>query len=317
MLGASYYVFSQAVAGGEHVVVPNIINLPYKEAAARLADAGLMPGETTPTRNDQVPELHVIYQRPEAGRTVRAGRKVAMSISTGPAREACPDFTGQSMAKVEQRLAKKRFRLGAVARLPHRLPRHTVISQDPPPGLEILDDAEINFLVSDGSASGAVMPNIVGMRESEARNLLAPLGVEAVRSEVERSDADFGRVLSQQPAPGAELYRGQQAHYVVRAGAPDEDPSGKSRAEFEYRIPPSVGEASVRVDFIDNAGNRESRRPRDADEDGLFEGGDPLPIGFNYEEEATVEVYLDGRKARTYYFQEGQEPVIRDHDIAL
>ena len=68
MGGAGYYVFTQAIAGEESVVVPNIVKLPITEASYRLAEQGLEIGKQTEVYSEEVKPYHVIAQRPAAGR---------------------------------------------------------------------------------------------------------------------------------------------------------------------------------------------------------------------------------------------------------
>src|SRR5690606_31367022 len=90
MAGAGLYVFNHAVAGDEPVTVPNVTGMSYAQAMGQLTDAGLTMTPSTPMESDRVPEGHIISQRPEPGRVIRAGRPVHTTVSRGQVSHQAP-----------------------------------------------------------------------------------------------------------------------------------------------------------------------------------------------------------------------------------
>ena len=250
MAAAGFYVFSQAVAGGEYVTVPNIVNLPILEASSRLGEAGLEVGRQTARPSDQVPAYHVIAQRPEAGRVVRVGRKVFPIVSQGEDVVTAPNLVGKSLDQVESTWAQG-FRLGTTARLAHSAPRDQVIGQDPGPGRPMTRGAEISLLVSDGSSQDYQMPDLVGMRVEEAMRRLASLPINAVPNRVDRPEAEFDVVLAQRPMPGAILHEGDDVSYDIRVSGQVELPRARRKVEVVYEVPDSWFDREVRIEVVD------------------------------------------------------------------
>ena len=85
MLGAAYFVFTNAVQGGELISVPDITGKSITEASNILTQAGLELGSQNQVVNKKVPEYHVIVQRPTPNTVVRQGRKVNLTVSQGRA----------------------------------------------------------------------------------------------------------------------------------------------------------------------------------------------------------------------------------------
>jgi len=70
MVASAFLVFNEAVKGGGYVTVPSITGLPVTQAANVLAESGLELGSQSQVKSNQVPEYHVMLQRPEAQKTV-------------------------------------------------------------------------------------------------------------------------------------------------------------------------------------------------------------------------------------------------------
>lgn len=313
MAAAGYYVFNRAVAGGDYVQVPNIVGLPITAAAYRLAEAGLELGRPEEVASDQAPEFHVIAQRPPAGKVIRSGRKVHPVVSVSPDYLKAPNLIGKTRDEAREAIRQAFFVEGTIARIPHSAPKGTVVAQEPPPGRPLARDATINLLLSDGSASGTLlMPSIIGKSIEEAAQLLAAAGVTATVLRVERPDALFDVVLDQEPGPGSLIRAGDKVSYSVRAAVP------RQKREVLYTLPDAPAQREVRVDFIDKDGVRQTAFPQPRDYvDGAppkFDPGTRIPITVSFEDEVTVEIFLDGRRTRSYYFQSEGEPIVRDYD---
>lgn len=321
MAGAGYYVFHKAVVGGEYVIVPNIVNLPITEASALLWEHHLDIGRQREMPSDQVPEYHVIAQRPEAGRVVRAGQKVFPTVSQGVEALKAPNLVGKTLDEVETTFAEG-FRRGTTAVMTHSAPRNTVIAQDPAPGRPIARAGEIHLLVSDGATRGALtMPDLVGLPVQEAVRILAPLRVNAVANRVDQPSAAFDTVLAQTPPPGTVVHEGMNVMYDVRASGQVELPDAWRKVVVEYTVPEGWFEREVRIDVMDRGGRRMIVFPKQSDyEAGVrakVQPGKTIRQPLSFRDEITVEVYVDGVKARTYQFQGDLPPVVTDHDNSM
>lgn len=315
MAGAGYYVFTEGLAGGQHVTVPNVVNLSITDANLRLAEQGLDLGKQTLVPHATVPKYHVITQRPPAGRVVRTGRKVYPIVSMGTDHMSAPSYLQMSLEGAQREIAQSQFRLGTVARVPHSAPRDTVLAQDPPPGEGIAAQGSLHLLVSAGlERPTAFMPNIRGLAVSEALRVLAPYGVNAVANPVDTPGAAVDTVLDQHPQPDTLLYAGQVVTYDVRlssGAAPVEEV--RHQGEVRHVMPYDWYDRDVRVEVLDARGNRQVRwtKPPLFDERAraTYITGSALRVPVGYSGEARVEVFVDGQQVAAYALRGGADPV--------
>ena len=317
MAAAGLYVFNTAVAGGEYVTVPNITHLSVTQASFELGKIGLAMGRHTPMFSDQVPPYHVISQRPEPGAVVRAGREITATVSQGAEVQETPVFVGKPLGEVESALAPG-VRLGSKARIQHHAPRDQVIGQDPPPGRPLRAGREVHLLLSKGPTRSLItMPDIVGLPVDDAMKLLAPLDVSVVANRVDNPNARVDRVLAQTPPPGTMLQQGDPVTYDVRASAQLSLPDSRRKVEIAYTVPGSWFPREVRIDVIDRYGIRQTVFPSEeqyrAGERPRFQPDTTIRQTLSFVGELTVEVYVDGERTRTYYYEGDNPPVITDH----
>lgn len=174
MVGAGYYVYTQALSGGKYVTVPKITDIPVMEASKKLFEVGLELGPYIPVVHDSIPKYYVISQKPEAGKVVRLGRKVFPVVSAGPPSEKVPDLRGKTLEEAQKIIeSNSRFKLGNIARITREEPPETVISQDPSPDTEVTQGTLINLLISAGTqVETLIMPNVIGKNDSGSRRII-------------------------------------------------------------------------------------------------------------------------------------------------
>ena len=322
MAGAGYYVYDQALRGGDHVEVPDVVLRPITDASYRLAERGLEVGERKQVADERVPKSYVIAQRPLPGKVVRTGRKVNLTVSAGTESLAPPNLLGKILRDVEQSLKRTSFSLGVVSRVAHAAPRDTVLAQDPAPNRLMPNDAAIHLLVSDGGGQGAgpfIMPDLMDKPVEEVLRILAPYGVRPYPNPVEQTDAPFDIVLEQQPPAGSLIREGDAVFYTVRTSGAYALPDAKRTVQVQYTVPISWFEREVRIDTIDRNGIREVAFPREEH----YVNGQPPKYGAGYvivfsatfTASMTVEIYLDGQLAQTYYYEGEADPVITQYNI--
>lgn len=89
----------------------------------------------------------------------------------------------------------------------------TIVQQRPPPGAA-LSSKEVRVIVAK-AAEEAVVPDVVGMTEDEARGAVTASGLELADPQKEASDRPKGTVLRQIPAAGEKAKRGSIVRIVV------------------------------------------------------------------------------------------------------
>lgn len=314
MAGAGYYVFSEGLAGGQHVTVPNLVSQSITDATLRLGELGLDMGKQTLVPHATVPKYHVIAQRPAAGRVVRTGRKVYPIVSMGTNYLSAPNYLQKSLESAQREITQSQFRLGTVARIPNAAPRDAVLAQDPPPDQPIPNEGTIHLLVSAGQdKSSAFMPTIRGLAVAEALRVLAPYGVTMVPNVVDTAGAALDVVLDQRPQPDTLIYEGQVVTYDVKTSGDVVLPESRFAGEVSHLVPYDWYDRDVRVEMVDYQGNREVRftKPPLMDDAAraTYVAGSRIRVPVSYVGEATVEVIMDGSVVAAYQLKAGADPV--------
>jgi len=317
MAGAGYYVYTYALDGGRHVVVPQINDLPITDASFLIAERGLelaTPPQRVP--HATVPKYHVISQRPEAGQVVRGGRKVYVTVSMGADFFNAPDLLNKSLEEARSAIEQAGFRIGSVARVAHSSVRDTVISQDPPPGRSIPSQGSVSLLVSQGAVSqGFLMPDIRGREVQEVLRIMEPYNVVLIPNEVDIPGAREDQVLDQHPPPDTLIYAGDTISYDVKASGSVELPDTRFAGQVSHLMPYDWYDKHVRVEVIDRRGNRQvvfTKQPTfDDDSRAQFVAGTTITVPVNYIGDTTIEFYVNGQMIESYLLKDGDAPLPR------
>lgn len=313
---AAYFVFNQAVKGGGYIVVPDVVGLPLNKASNVLAEAGLETGKQRQVVSDRFPEYHVLLQRPAASKVVRSGRKIQLTISAGTQYEQAPYLVGRNLEAAKQNLEGTRMILGSIARIPNESIRGLVLGQDPAAGQDVPVGGEIHLLVSDGPLVQPVfMPDLVGKTIDEALSLLAEFDVPAIPYHVNTPGVEYDVVLAQSPKSGTLLHEEDPISFDVRLLETTKLPNVRRKVALEYTVPATSMNPQVRVDILDQNGDRTTVYPRPAD----YRNGVPprlrprskITIPFSYLDVATVEFYVDGVPQSSYYYEGNADPVVQ------
>lgn len=318
MAATGYFVYMEALSGGQHVTVPNIENMAVSEASMILAERGLEMGKQTPVPHQSAPKYTVVAQRPSPGRVVRTGRKVYPTVSMGADFLTAPSLIGQHLEEARAIIRKdgSRYQIDTVARIPHASPRDTVLAQDPPAGRSIPSQGKLHLLVSGGQREqGRFMPDIRGMRVDRMLERMAPFGVTLVAQEVNIPGAKADEVFDQDPPPDTLIYQGQLVTYMIKAEDETPEPATTYKGEVAHVMNYDWFDRNVRIDLIDSSGRKQTLWETSAAFDEVSKSrraaGSTIRIPITYAQEATVEVYEDNKRVARYFLAEGNPPVSR------
>ena len=131
-----------------------------------------------------LPEGRVLAQSPEPGTRARKKQVLLLQVSKGGELHAVPDLRGQSLARARSVIAEQGFALGDVIKIQDGgQPAGAVIAQSPAAPANIPMARRIDLLVREGGsdeAEGATVtvPNVNGLMEREARDLLEGSGIK-------------------------------------------------------------------------------------------------------------------------------------------
>jgi serine/threonine-protein kinase len=161
----------------------------------------------------------VLQSDPLAGRQVRRGSTVTLTVSKGPERYAVPQVTGRTQADAEQRIVDQKLTVGPVSKaFSETVPDGQVISTSPVADTSVKRGSEVALVISKGREP-IVLADWTGQPVDKAVAALTEgklLKVDATKhdwSDTVPKDA----VISQSPATGT-LFQGDLVTLVVSKG---------------------------------------------------------------------------------------------------
>lgn len=206
------------LVGGRQVDVPDVRGLSEEKATETLRHSGLKCKRLAEDYSNDYPESTVFIQDPQAGRTVKQGRKVFLTLSKGMELREVPLCSGKSLRAATMFLEKAGFVVGPVASASKSgsYP-DDVLSTDPPPGSQAIRGSVVNVLVSTGEPKTRyLLPDLKGKYYLQARFQIERLGLVVNESGSERDLASLAsRVIMQQPPPGFIVARGDTVTLMV------------------------------------------------------------------------------------------------------
>ena len=187
---------ASALLGPQEVDVPELEGVSEAIAERRAVDAGLEFVVDGHERHADVPEGNVISQSPEDGVLVE-GEPIKVIISAGLPRERVPDLVGKPFTAAEKKLEAKNLVLDLDREFSLE-PQGTVIEQSRRAGTKVEWHTTVSLVVSKGPQDIEV-PDVVGMKEAKAKQILEDAGFKVAPLSVYDEDVPVGRVVYTSP----------------------------------------------------------------------------------------------------------------------
>lgn len=162
----------------EGVTVPDISQVSLEEAQQRLTSYGLRYEVADRRSNSAYPADYVIDQTPAAAKLVKPGRKVYLTVNTeaNPTVQV-PDVVDLSLRNARIQLENYGLEIGTISYESSRF-KNTVLRQSVDAEQVVPQGTVVDLAVSDGLGEKMVeVPNIVGLRLSEAQRKLQEAGI--------------------------------------------------------------------------------------------------------------------------------------------
>ena len=171
-------------------------------------------------------------QSPVAGRTVREGQSVTLTVSLGIQYVTVPDLTNYVQADGEQQLKDLGVSVLVTQAVDETVAAGSIIRTDPAAGSQVPAGTTVVVYVSRPQvATTTKVPSLVGMNVNDARTLLVQNKLGLGSQSTEYSDQPEGTIISQNPGAGASIKLNSRVSVVVSAGpepAPEPETSSSS-----------------------------------------------------------------------------------------
>ena len=213
--------------------VPNVVGQDEADAQKTLEDAGFKV-ESTAVYSSQ-PQGEVVATTPEAGTQAAKGSTVTIQVSKGEEKVSVPDVRGTDENTAKNTLSGAGLNVTVTTDYSDSVAQGNVISQDPSGGTKVDAGTNVNIVVSLGSRPVSV-PSVVGVSESNARQLIASAGLSVGTVTYREDSAPAGQVISCDPGVGTSVSRGTTVNLVVSQG------QSSSGGETDEPDEPDTGE---------------------------------------------------------------------------
>jgi len=199
---AFYTVFFST---SDEITMPLLRNMSLLDAEREARRLGLTVKSESVVSS--LPQWQVVAQSPEAGVKVRSDRTIILKVSRGGVRRSIPDVRKLAASEAQNVLQEQGFEIGDIIYIKDESrPGGTVIAHSPSGPANIPSDKKVDLLVSQGGAGAdgrLVVPDVAGMPERRARDLLSASGFKVAAVDVQYSPNDNdGHVIGTRPTGG-------------------------------------------------------------------------------------------------------------------
>lgn len=248
--------FLISVKGAEKTLMPDVQRKDIVSALIQLQDKELFPKIQVRYSSDYEKGI-IIEQKPIAGSTVKAGRRIDLVVSKGPIIDRVGDYIGQQLDELKIHLqtlfASHRTVLKIKEPVMHKFDSSalgTILAQKPEAGTGISSVTELELVVSRGPRGEFIeVDDFVGLNFIDVISELSSLNIPFVFRIKKRAEGEeAGNVVSQSPDPGSELPYGS----VLQLGMtrPERLQSGKIFGVFDYVLPDYPIMIDIRLESV-------------------------------------------------------------------
>jgi beta-lactam-binding protein with PASTA domain/predicted Ser/Thr protein kinase len=202
--------------GPASVTVPRVIGLSLAEATTELTNAGLKIGTTTQTEGEADQIGKVVSSDPEPGTKVDGASTVNIAIGSQATTVPVPTVVGQSADDAQRTLEEAGFTVSKET-VDGGGDDGSVVGTSPGAGSQAKKGSEVTLQISNGNNGKRPVPNVTGLEQKVAEQLLGAAGftrVQTSKQAVLQPQFD-GRVIGQDPAAGQGADTGDQVRLLI------------------------------------------------------------------------------------------------------
>jgi eukaryotic-like serine/threonine-protein kinase len=257
LLAVLLYLILSGVLATEKREVPRVTGKQLVEARAVLERAGF--DVQTERVQSRQPFDQVVDQDPNGGEEADEGSTVTLEVSGGPGEVLVPAVEHLTEVQAVRELHQAGLEVTTDPEFSDTVKKGMAIRTFPPEGTEVTRGTRVRLLVSQGPEQVTV-PDVTGLTRDSAEGRLRDERLE-VAVEEQESDEPEGDVISQSPAGGTRVSRGDTVTIVVSTGRP------------QVSVPDVVGmteeRASARLGSAGLTVSRQERTVTDPTQDGV------------------------------------------------
>ncbi len=196
---------------GSEVTVPTLVGMTVQEGNQLLGRSELRLKVESHRFHESVQSDRIISQTPSPGSTLKKNRNVRIVVSLGAKKVQVSDFRGESLRSTQIALLRRGLSVGITSGVhSETVEKDRVLSQDPPPQMQVSQAPLVNLLVSNGRRHREfLMPDLTGLNVDLLSNALTDAGLRfGTLTYHSLPGLDRGTILKQYPPVGHKVVEG-------------------------------------------------------------------------------------------------------------
>jgi len=201
------------------VEVPRVVGLRPDDAKIILKNKGLLFLVTRTSPHKTIKEGLIHSQKPLPGSLLHRGQTVNVETSSGIPKISVPLVVGKTLTDGQTVLAGMGLTVAVTHREDAASKPGQILSQNPPPGKQVIKDSVVNLIVAKGS-SEVEIPDLTKLRFRSKKQMteeLKKLNLELGKVHyTDSSDSSNGTIYSHKPKKGEKVKPGTKVDFVVQ-----------------------------------------------------------------------------------------------------
>lgn len=211
--------------GGPDVDAPNLLGKTFEEIMEDDTLSGFEIKEESQEPSDVYEMGQIISQRPEAGKSMKAGGEIYVVVSMGPENKKIPSLANLSERQARIELETK---LGLVMQVEKEesdtVPEGYVIRTDPEENTEVKSgDVVTVYLSGGGENTKSVVPSLIGLTRSDAEEEITNAGLKVGTVKSVNSSKKKGTVVYQSVSANSQVERETVINFQISTGETGEE----------------------------------------------------------------------------------------------
>ncbi|MFJ7728981.1 Stk1 family PASTA domain-containing Ser/Thr kinase [Neobacillus sp. NPDC097160] len=256
ILGLLTFLVLPGLMSAKEVKIPDISGMNVDDAISKLKLKGLAAGKKIEITDEEVKEGRVIKTIPEIGSTVKENTKITLYISLGKEKYELSDYVGRQYEDVIRLLDNQNFKDIKKTEKNDDSEPGTIISQNPSGGEKVVpEETVLEFEVSKGPEK-IVLKDLTQYNLKGAQDYASLVGLNLDASQ-EQFDEKIpaGMVISQSPAKGTEMKKGDKVTVIISKGKEEKPPKEviiELTIPYEPVVPGEPGQKQSVTIFIED-----------------------------------------------------------------
>jgi len=220
LVDITYGIETKPVVSGqpENVIVPNYIGMNIDRAIGRMPNDRLTVGRYNEVSSDKL-QGEVVEQFPPPDSNVDPNTSVDLKFSSGPQQLQSvdvPRLIGLTLQEAAEVLKRNQLFAGSLRESVSDKTPGVVLDQFPPEGTSVGIGSSVDITYSvQAHEEFVIVPDVIGLFLDEARKVLNESGLVIEEVYPQKSDAQEGTVIEQNPRAGVEVKKSTPVVLVI------------------------------------------------------------------------------------------------------